>query len=389
MKILIAHDVGRSRTGGMSRIMGLLHDDIAASGHRVDYLCSEDFPRRGWHPGLSRFAFPMAALRSAAAEARLGEPYDIVNVHEPSGAALVTWRSQLGGAKIVVTSHGVEERGWQRRLAETADPGERPSWKTRVVYPSTLLWQAARALRQADHIFCLNTQDQSFISSRHARSREEITRIFPGADFAYGIHAAQRDYRRASVILFAGSWLVRKGIRDLVVAFTRLCETHADIHLHILNSGREADAVLGAFPAHIRERVVCVRAEPEEGTARAMENADMFVLPSLFEGTPLTMMEAMGSGLPIITTAVCGMKDVIVHEGNGLLVPPQDPSALEAAMRRLLSDRELRAKLGRQAHVEAKSKYQWKHCSALVMQAYERLLSPASVNQRQLAASYV
>jgi glycosyltransferase involved in cell wall biosynthesis len=387
LKILIAHDVGRGRNGGMSRIMGLLHDDIAALGHQVEYLCSEDIPRNGLHPGLSRFVFPLVALRRAAEKARLGDPYDIVNVHEPSGAALVAWRSRLRGTKVVVTSHGVEERGWERRLEATADRDERPRTKTRILYPLTLLWQAAMALRRADHIFCLNTEDEQFVRSRYLRKSEDITRIFPGADPIYGRHAATRDYERNSIILFAGTWLIRKGIRDLVVAFTRLAEADPRLRLHVLNPGADPGVVLNDFPAHIRERVVCLRSEPEEGTARAMESADVFVLPSLFEGTPLTLMEAMGSGLPIVTTSICGMKDVITHETNGLLVPPHDAASLELALRRLLLDSELRGKLGSQAYADSRSRYQWKHCSALVMQTYDRLLSKSAVSSPELTAS--
>ena len=78
------------------------------------------------------------------------------------------------------------------------------------------------ALRRADHIFCLNTEDEQFMRSRYLRTSQDITRIFPGADSIYGRNAAARDYKRSSVVLFAGTWLVRKGIRDLVVAFTRL-----------------------------------------------------------------------------------------------------------------------------------------------------------------------
>ncbi|HYP14924.1 MAG TPA: glycosyltransferase family 4 protein, partial [Bryobacteraceae bacterium] len=103
-------------------------------------------------------------------------------------------------------------------------------------------------------------------------------------------------------------------------------------------------------------------------------NSDVYVLPSLFEGTPLTLMEAMMSGLPVITTSVCGMRDVIKHEVNGLLVEPGSVSDLLAAMQRLLADAEGRARVGRQATSDALTNYTWPAVARIVEQAYFNLL---------------
>ena len=127
------------------------------------------------------------------------------------------------------------------------------------------------------------------------------------------------------------------------------------------------------FPEAVQARVRCQQAEPELGTAQAMAAADIFVLPSLFEGTPLTMIEAMSGGMPIVTTATCGMKDVISDGTNGLLVPLRSPERIVAAVERLLADPALCARLGQAARREALEKYTWRRVAEPVRDVYERL----------------
>jgi len=102
LRILVAHNVFRERTGGMSRLMGFVHDQLVLAGHSVDYFCSEDFP-----PALggrfARFTFPVLLLRHAMAAARAGRPFDLINVHEPSGAPISLLKGAAGRPRVVVT----------------------------------------------------------------------------------------------------------------------------------------------------------------------------------------------------------------------------------------------------------------------------------------------
>ena len=104
-----------------------------------------------------------------------------------------------------------------------------------------------------------------------------------------------------------------------------------------------------------------------------MAESDAFLLPSVFEGTPLTLMEAMRSGLPIVTTDACGMRDVIVNGSNGLLVPVRSPEAIASAVNRLAQDEKLREKLGSAARADALEKYTWKESANRVWNAYRSL----------------
>lgn len=79
---------------------------------------------------------------------------------------------------------------------------------------------------------------------------------------------------------------------------------------------------------------------------RILRHSDIFVLTSLWEGLPLTFLEAMASGLPIVATDVDGARDVIVHGDNGFLVPPRNPDLMASRVLELLENPEKRKGMG-------------------------------------------
>ena len=84
-----------------------------------------------------------------------------------------------------------------------------------------------------------------------------------------------------------------------------------------------------------------------------LDEADIFVLPSSYEGMPMTIIEAMGSGLPVVASAVGGIPDMICDGESGLLISPE-PESIRDALLTLIRDRSLREKLGRNAVVDSK-----------------------------------
>ncbi|MDO8794009.1 MAG: glycosyltransferase family 4 protein [Vicinamibacterales bacterium] len=377
MRILVAHNVSGARNGGMSRLMGFVHDEIIKAGHAVDYLCTEDLPA-GLRGRLARFAFPILVYRYAVAAARSGKPYDIINVHEPCAAAISLFKARAGHPAVVVTSHGVERRGWELALEEQRLGRGGPSLKTRVVYPLTSLWQSRIGLRHADHVFCLNSEDLDYLVKVFDVAEDRITRIGPGVAPIFAAAAGQRSYREVHRLLFAGSWLKRKGIQDLISAFEVLVARHPELRLTILGAGVPEAAVRMDFPGPVRANVSCVHASSEKATAQVFAASDLFLFPSLFEGTPLTLIEAMASGLPIVTTATCGMKDVIEDGRTGLLIPTRSPAAAIAAVDGLIADAALRARLGKAAQEEALTRYTWGQAAMRVLTAYEQIHRPRS-----------
>ena len=282
-------------------------------------------------------------------------------------------KRRLGHPVVVATSHGVEQRGWELALEELRLGRPGPSRRSRLASPATRLWQSRLALRCADHIFCLSSEDLQYIIRRFGRHPDDITRLFPAADSAYINAYHTRDYGTAGGVIFFGTWLARKGTTDLVPAFVELTARRPDVKLTVMGAGVPQEAILQSFPEHLHAQIEYVPQATAEQHAERLLGGSVYVVPSLFEGTPQTLMEAMATGLPAVVTATCGMKDVVRNGINGLQVPLRDPPALAAAMDLVLTDGGLRERLGRQAHADVVANYTWDVVAGPVREAYRRL----------------
>lgn len=159
-------------------------------------------------------------------------------------------------------------------------------------------------------------------------------------------------------ILFVGLIEARlKGAHDLLAAAHIMVSQGADVRF--VCAGRDAE---GFEAAHVRGTPVAARFEflgqrSREEIARDFAAADVFVLPSHWEGMPLALLEAMAAGLPVVATRVGAVEEVVSDPGNALLVLPQRPDALAAALLRLLRDPALRAAQGRANRAKAEREH--------------------------------
>ncbi len=102
--------------------------------------------------------------------------------------------------------------------------------------------------------------------------------------------------------------------------------------------------------------------------------SDVFVLPSLFEGSSLAVLEAMAAGKPVVSSAIGGTDELVVDGESGLLVPPGDVGALALALNTLLSEAELRARLGARARDRVQTCFSASTAAARTTRVYEDLL---------------
>jgi len=106
-----------------------------------------------------------------------------------------------------------------------------------------------------------------------------------------------------------------------------------------------------------------------------LASCDVFVLPSLFEGLPISVLEAMAAGKPVIATAIGGTDEAVVHGETGLLVPPADADALAAAIRTVLSDPVLAQRLAAAGKARVYEKFSAETMMQGLMEIYDDLLS--------------
>lgn len=148
-------------------------------------------------------------------------------------------------------------------------------------------------------------------------------------------------------LLFVGRLVPVKGLAYLIEALALLVDDGLSVHLELVGAGPQRGALESLAAERGIASVVEFSGEIPFGSdlLARYRMADIFVLPSLSEGTPRVLWEAMASGVPIVTARVGGIPDLIRHGETGLLVNPHSPGQLAESIRRLIEDKELRQRL--------------------------------------------
>jgi glycosyltransferase involved in cell wall biosynthesis len=123
----------------------------------------------------------------------------------------------------------------------------------------------------------------------------------------------------------------------------------------------------------------CVFLGQRDDVPALLAAADLFVLPSLFEGLPVSVLEAMAAERPVVATAIGGTDEAITSEESGLLVPPRDPAALASAIRRLQADPPFARGLAAAARARVEREFSSEATARNVMRVYDEVLAEAQV----------
>ena len=178
----------------------------------------------------------------------------------------------------------------------------------------------------------------------------------------------------APVVITVGRLEEQKGIGDLLRAAAEVLRERSDCQFLIVGDGRDR-ASLEALASSLGIATSIRFTGSRDDVPSLLKAASMFVLPSLWEGMPNALLEAMAAGLPVIATAVEGSGEVIQHEATGLLVEPANPHQLSQAILRLLRTPDVSAKLAGAAQASVASTFTEKVVVAAYDDLYHRLLS--------------
>lgn len=200
-----------------------------------------------------------------------------------------------------------------------------------------------------------------FDLSRKNTFRAEIRKKFniPETAFVYG---------------FVGRITGDKGINELLSATRNLFDAHEDMYVLLIGGMEKEDSVdTELFEwSKTQDRVVYCGSTNE--VPKYMAAMDCYVMPSYREGFGLTVLEAGAMELPVICTNIPGPTDAIHNEVNGLIVKKKDSKAIEDAVLRIYSDRELAKQLGTAGYENVKKNYEQKSLFKYILEDRERLL---------------
>jgi glycosyltransferase involved in cell wall biosynthesis len=375
MRVLIAAGVPRRREGGVASVIYHLGGELERLGNHVSYLFFEDLlaPREC----SERFAELIFSFRVARYAVKNRANFSVVNLHAPAGLFYGLYRRLRGRADLppyVMTLHGLEERRVQvmRREAKKGRAWHfawtNRAWH-RLYHHPRFRW----SIRTADgaHVCARDVWNQLVL--KYKLNDDRVRYIPHGVDARF---FRCRDYRLAGKprLLYVGTWLDQRGIFYLRNALRNLAARKQEFVMTFVGAGAPAREILNFFGEELASRVHVREAVPQEQIQDLYAEHDIFVFPSLLEGLPCVLLEAMAGGMPVITTETCGMPDVVENEFNGLLIPPADAAALEEAIVRLVNSEELRGRLG-QAAREYMRRYTWERAGGSLHEFLRRIVA--------------
>lgn len=236
----------------------------------------------------------------------------------------------------------------------------------------------SKTWRHADHIIAVSKALKDEIMERKVPSGK-ISVISNGVGDEF---LGENNVKKSSAVLqekygitghyclYVGRFIPRKGLNYLLYALKKV----SGVQCVIVGDGPQREHLLSLTRTlELQDRVVFTGYVPKEDLKHFYVAADFFVLPSLAEGLPLVVLEALATGTPIIASKVAGIPDIIEEGYNGLIVPPKDVELLAAAIQKLAYTPDIRKKMAVHARQTVSQEFSWKCIAKEVLRVYEKV----------------
>jgi glycosyltransferase involved in cell wall biosynthesis len=208
-------------------------------------------------------------------------------------------------------------------------------------------------LKKADKLLLINSDDSIYVKKKYKRKEDDIFLFKNGVDFYNENSATVKNDN--FTILFNGSWIDRKGISILIEAADILFKKHKINFYYLLIGTVKSDSeVREHWPEHLQKYIKVIPKFDALDEIKYLNEAHLFVLPSFFEGQPLSLLQAMSVGKCCITTNSCGQKDIITNDYNGLLISIGNSFELSENIYKCFNNSEISKRIGNNAKEDMK-----------------------------------
>lgn len=314
------------QAGGISSVMSYLGGEYSARKYDLIFI---DTIKNG-HWSISRFIG--SALRTIALilYARVMNRHTLVHLNVSTGGStyrkwFIALLCRLSSTPYVIHLHGSK----YRRFFSTA-----PKLARKMVF--SLFGSAFK-------VIVLGTVWRDYLVQEGVAEPTKISIIANGTPAPGGSSERSIADRDCVRVIYSGRLSVEKGIRDLLQAADLLYATVKNFELVLMGDSRDPSLLRDA-----QSRPYCNITGwlANDQVLQQLRNGDVFVLPSHDEGLPMSMIEAMSLGMPVLVTDVGAISDVIVDGEEGLIVQSGDIEGLSAALRTLVQNSALRERMG-------------------------------------------
>lgn len=340
----------------------------------VTFHCLPD-TKAEWKP--SRFLLFLKRMTKAISTQLQDQRFDVIH-GQGMCAGAVALAEHLGlKSRYVATIHTV---GYDEQIVTTQD-----YWKSGFYLTSlcNLLMPLPMVKLYGNLVY--NKMDMNISISEYNKHRaslvyniplDRIITIPPVIDDALFDVPLRSDSSQSDrpLLLYVGRLAPRKGVQFLVRAMPKIVERFPKINLTIVGRGsfegylRDLARELG-----MQDFITFLGFVERKELHKIYASAEVVALPSLFEGVPQVLFEAMAAGKPVIASAVQGIPEIIKHGFSGLLVKPGSVSSIVNAVTLSLADRNLAKQLGRNARQTISKDYTGKAIARKILAVYERL----------------
>ncbi len=308
------------------------------------------------------------SLRARRLLAGRRDDFDLVHDNQCLG------RGMLGiladGWPLLTTLHHPITVDRQLALAHTTNPWQR--FTTRRWFG--FLGMQVEVARQLPAIVTVSESSRRDIAAQMGVPGERMRVVPVGVDHAVFRPRPDVATVPGRIIVTSSSDVPMKGLVPLLEAVAKL-RTERAVTVTVIGRPRPGGRVAGALERlDLGAAVTCVSGVSDDELARRYCEAEVAVVPSLYEGFSLPAIEAMACGVPLVATTGGALPEVVGSDGRtGLLVPPDDPGALASAIGRLLDDPALRRRLGAAGRQRVLERFTWQATAEGTAEAYADL----------------
>lgn len=375
LRILMASSVPRRREGGVAATIYNLGRELERLGHSVTYLVLEDLvDPKSVSPRFTELVF---SFRLANYIFKHRESFSVVNLHAPVGFPYgfrKRWFPSPLNPPYVMTLHGLEER---RVCVMRREARKGRAWnfslRNRLWHRFYTFPRFRWSIRTADGAHALARDTWNILQLKYNLDPGRTACIHNGVEPRF-FKPHRYDLPSPLKLLYAGTWLDQRGIFYLRDALVRLSPQLPGLTMTFAGCGCPPEVIKNFFGPSLASTIVVVPTVPFDRMHELYVAHDVFLFPSLMEGLPTVLLEAMASGMPVITSETCGMTDAVEDGFNGLLVPPADASAIEQTVLRLAASPELRQQLG-QAAQQSMTHYTWERSALLLEGLFRQVIA--------------
>lgn len=240
-----------------------------------------------------------------------------------------------------------------------------------------------RLMKRSDALIAVSEYTKRELMELYGVEEEVINVIYNGVDVqkfkpAYDKPTLKSRLGFASerVVLFVGRLYYRKGLSTLLSSIPSILEEFNNVEFVISGAGtKKSEDNLHQLVEELKieGKIRFLGYTPDEKLPDLYAASDIFVLPALYENFPFAILEAQSTGLPVVTTKVGGIPELIKDNVNGLLVESGDASQLAEAILVLLRDNELAIELGEHGRKIVKEEFNWTLITSRVIELYRKI----------------